>query len=148
MAVAPPGVDGVPPNFDDTGSHGVTPPRRLQPEDGGDYGQPAEVGGSLAINHANEVARAMREEMSALRAAVEANINAMKRDYDVKLPGRDFTGTFKTVGDKVINLEKETKDLKQENKDIKEKLQEEETGTYNFIQMVTPRVYDLSLIHI
>ena len=110
MAVAPPSVDGALPNFDDTGSHGVTPPRRLQPEDGGDYGQPAEVGGSLAINHANTVARVMREEMSALRATVEASLSAMRRD---------FTGTLKTVGDKVINLEKEIKDLKNENKDIK-----------------------------
>ena len=84
MAVAPSGVVGVPPNFDDTGSHGMTPPRRLQHDDGSDYGQPAEDGGSLAINHSNEVARAMREEMSALRAAVEANISAMKRDFDMK----------------------------------------------------------------
>lgn len=73
MAAAPLSVFGVPPNLDDTGSHGVTPPRRLQPEDGGGYGQPAEVGGSLAINHANEVARVLREEMSVLRGTVEAN---------------------------------------------------------------------------
>merc|ERR1712127_1070162 len=121
-------------NFDDTGSHGVTPPRRLHAEDGGEYGQPAESGGSLAINHSNEVARAMREEMSALRAAVEASVSALKRDFDMK------SGAIKMMGDKVIKLEKETKDLKQENKDIKEKLQEENN---NFIQMVTPRVYNL-----
>ena len=115
------------PNYDDTGSHGMTPPRRLQPEDGGEYGQPAESGGSLAINHSNEVARAMREEMSALRSAVEASVNALKRDFDMK------SGAIKMMGDKITKIEKE-------NKDITEKLQEESN---NFIQMVTPRVYNL-----
>ena len=45
------------------------------------------------------------------------------------------SGALKMMGDKVIKLEKEIKDLKQDNKDIKEKLQDE---TNNFIQMVTP----------
>ena len=76
----------------------------------------------------------MREEMSALRAAVDANINGMKRDFDMK------SGALKMMGEKVINLEREIKDLKQENKDIKEKIQEENN---NFVQIVTPRVYTL-----
>jgi len=126
MAAAPPSVVGVPPNFDDTGSHGVTPPRRLQPEDGGDYGQPAEGGGSLAINHANEVARVLRDEMAALRATVEANLGAMKRDYDVRLSGRDFTGTLKMMGDKIINLEHEISHVKND-----------------WLETITPRVAKL-----
>ena len=76
----------------------------------------------------------MREEMSALRAAVDANINGMKRDFDMK------SGALNMMGEKVINLEREIKDLKQENKDIKEKIQDENN---HFIQMVTPRVYTL-----
>ena len=115
MAGAPPGAAGAPVDFVNTDEvnqpydvrrHG-TPTRRLQPEDGGDHGQPAEAGGSLAMSHANEVARVLRNEMSALRIAVEASIAGMKRDYDVKLSGRDFTGAIKQIGDNVVNLEQE-----------------------------------------
>ena len=117
-------------NSDDTGSHGMTPPRRLQPEDGGEYGQPAEGGGSLAINHSNEVARAMREEMAALWSAVEASVNALKRENDVK------SGAIKMIGDKINKLEMETKD-------IKEKTEKWEDENYNFIQINTPRISNL-----
>ena len=48
MAGAPPGhpnVEGAPPNYDHSGDYDVrrhgTPPRRLQAEGEGDYGQPA-----------------------------------------------------------------------------------------------------------
>ena len=131
MAVAPPGVVGAPPNFDDTGSHGMTPPRRLQPDDGGDYGQPAEGGGSLAINHANEVARELRDEMLELRSAVMANLEATKRDFDVKMSGlvgseHHEIGTLKTLNDKIDKLEKENKDIK---KDYEWLLAELETTT-------------------
>ena len=110
MAVAPSGVVGVPPNFDDTGSHGMTPPRRLQPDDGGEYGQPAEGGGSLAINHANEVARALRNEMLELRSAIMANLDATKRDFDAKMSGRVGSEHH----DKIDKLEKENKDIKKD----------------------------------
>ena len=108
-------------NFDDTGSHGMTPPRRLQPEDGGTYGQPAEGGGSLAINHANEVARALRDEMLELRSAIMANLEATKRDFDVK---KSFD--VMTLNDKIDKLEKENKDIK---KDYEWLLAELETTT-------------------
>ena len=97
------------PNFDDTGSHGMTPPRRLQPEDGGTYGQPAEGGGSLAINHANEVARALRDEMLELRSAIMANLEATKRDFDVK---KSFDVMM--LNDKIDKLEKENQDIKKD----------------------------------
>ena len=122
MAAAPPGVVGAPPNFDDTGSHGMTPPRRLQPEDGGSYGQPTEGGGSLAINHANEVARALRDEMLELRSAVMANLEATKRDFDVK---KSFDVI--TLNDKIDKLEHENKDMKEKLHDLSNKIEEERT---------------------
>ena len=105
MAGAPPSVVGIAEisNFDDTGSAGVTPPRRLQPEDGGGYGQPEQGGGSLAINHANEVARALRDEMLELRSAIMANLESTKRDFDMK----KSIDVAKLV-DKVTKLEQET----------------------------------------
>ena len=133
MAGAPMGTDGAPAGFintDEVGQeydvrrHG-TPTRRL-PEDGGDHGQPTEAGGSLAVSHAHEVARVLRDEMSALRIAVEANIAAMKRDYNVKLSGRDFTGAIKQIGDKVMNLEQELSHIRND-----------------WLETITPRVVKL-----
>ena len=134
------------PNYDDTGSHGMTPPRRLQPEDGGEYGQPAEGGGSLAINYANEVARALRNEMLELRSAIMANLDATKRDIDAKMSGRvgsehHEVGTLKTLNDKIDKLEKENKDIK---KDYEWLLAELETATPR-ITKLEEDTYDIQM---
>ena len=108
----------------------------------------------------------MRDEMSALRITVESSIAAMKRDYDMKLSGRDFTGTIRQIGDKVMNLEQEishirndwletitpriTK-LEEDNKDVKDiaeiiKYDDKLTGikeTMNTIKNVEKKTKDM-----
>ena len=98
-------------HYDDVGDydvrrHGTPPPRHLQAEDEGGVEQPAvqavptgmatSSGGSIPINHMNQVASQLRDEMSAVRTALEADFNAMKRDLEIKMSGRKGTGHYES----------------------------------------------------
>ena len=80
-------------NSDDNGGydvrrHGTPPPRHLQTEGEGGIEQPAVQavltgmatgsGGSIPINHMNQVAGQLRDEMSAVRTALDADFNARR----------------------------------------------------------------------
>ncbi len=111
MAAAPgtPLASVVMGHHDDFGEYDVrrhgTPPRPVPADADEDIGLmaahagatgQATVGGVVSMNHSNQVAGVLRTEMLEMRATLEAKINSLKIEFEVKMSGRKGTGHWES----------------------------------------------------
>ena len=128
-------------HYDDVGEYDVrrhgTPTRPAAAEDDEDIslmaaqagatGQPA-GGGVVSMNHTNQVAGVLRMEMHEMRATLEAKLNSLKIEFEIKMSGRKGTGHYEsrsieTLIEKNNILEQKIADIEKNMnnaKDIKE----------------------------
>ena len=137
-------------HFDDVGEYDVrrhgTPTRPVQADADEDIGLmathagatgQATVGGVVSMNHTNQVAGVLRTEMLEMRATLEAKINSLKVEFEVKMSGRKGTGHYEsgaiaTLIDKHDIVEQKIEDIQKnmENiKDLKELIENDEKIT-------------------
>ena len=134
MAAAPgaPLASVVMGHYDDVSEYDVrrhgTPTRPVQADADEDIGLmaahagatgQATVGGVVSMNHTNQVAGVLRTEMLEMRATLEAKINSLKVEFEVKMSGRKGTGHYEsgaiaTLIDKHDIVEQKVEDIRVE----------------------------------